>query len=97
MPSKDAAVTVDAAKDLAGNVWFRGLKAAAGSGGERMDIAGGYASGEVWGRYIVFSYATYSDGHTPTSKETDLGPISGGFRDLTAKAIEKRAAKAAGD
>ncbi len=97
MPSKEAAVTADAAKDLSENVWFRGLKAAAGSGGERMDIAGGYASGEVRGRYIVFSYATYSDGHTPTSKETDLGPISGGFRDLTAEVLEKRAAKATGD
>ena len=95
MPTKDAATRADAAKDLGDNVWFRGLRGASGTGAERMDISGGYASGLVWGRYIVFSYATYSDGHTPTAKETDLGPISGGFRDTIAKVIEKRAMRAA--
>jgi hypothetical protein len=44
----------------------------------------------VWGRYIVFSYATYADGHTPTAKEKDLGPVSGAFRDHIAEVIEKR-------
>ena len=91
MPTKDAAVKVDGAKDLANNVWFRGLPGPSGSGGERVGISGGYAAGLVWGRYIVFSYATYSDGHTPKANEKDLGPISDGFRRQTSKVIEKRA------
>jgi hypothetical protein len=93
LPTKDAAVKADAAKDLGKNVWFRGLAAAAGTGGERVDISGGYAAGLLWGRYIVFSYATYSDGHTPKPKEKDLAPISGAFRDTTSKPLEQRATK----
>jgi hypothetical protein len=91
LPSKDAAVKVDAAKDLGDNVWFRGLPGPARSGGERVEISGGYAAGLVWGRYIVFSYATYADGHTPKAHEKDLGPISDAFRKHTSKVIEKRA------
>ncbi|MBB5624905.1 hypothetical protein [Sphaerisporangium krabiense] len=89
-PTKQAAVAVDKKKDLAKTVWFRGLAGDAGSGADKADIAGGYASGLVWGRYIIFSFATYADGHTPTAAEKDLAPISGAFRDHTAKVIQKR-------
>ncbi|RCG24430.1 hypothetical protein DQ384_32775 [Sphaerisporangium album] len=89
-PTKEAAVAVDKKKDLAKTLWFRGLAGAAGSGADKADISGGYAAGLVWGRYIVFSFATYSDGHTPTTQEKDLGPISGAFRDYTAQVIQKR-------
>ncbi|MEU9890285.1 hypothetical protein [Sphaerisporangium sp. NPDC051011] len=89
-PTKEAAVAVDKKKDLAKTLWFRGLAGAAGSGADKVDISGGYASGLVWGRYIVFSFATYSDGHTPTAQEKDLGPVSGAFRDYTAQVIQKR-------
>ncbi|MFD2355917.1 hypothetical protein ACFSTC_51565 [Nonomuraea ferruginea] len=65
LPSKDAALEVDQAKNLSRNLWFRGLADPEGSGGDRVHIAGGYAAGLVWGRYIVFSYATHADGHTP--------------------------------
>jgi hypothetical protein len=90
LPTKDAAVSADEAKNLGRNLWFRALPAASGTGGERVHIAGGYAAGLVWGRYIVFSYATYADGHTPTTQETGLGKVSGGFRDHTAKVLERR-------
>ncbi|MEV4375697.1 hypothetical protein [Streptosporangium sp. NPDC049644] len=90
LPTRESAVAADRAKDLERNLWFRGLPSAAGTGGERVHIAGGYAAGMVWGRYIVFSYATYSDGHTPTAKEKALGKISGAFRDQTAKVVERR-------
>ncbi|MEU6720628.1 hypothetical protein ABZ897_55025 [Nonomuraea sp. NPDC046802] len=93
LPTKDAATTADQAKSLSRNVWFRGLPSAAGSGGERVDIAGGYAAGLVWGRYIVFSYATHSDGHTPDSEEKALPKVSGAFRDLTALVLERRITK----
>ncbi|MBB5075088.1 hypothetical protein [Nonomuraea endophytica] len=92
LPTKEAAVEADQAKNLSRNLWFRALPGSAGSGGDRIHIAGGYAAGLVWGRYIVFSYATYADGHTPTEKETGLGKISGGFRDQTAKVLERRIA-----
>lgn len=91
MPSKDAALAVDQIKDLGNNVWFRGLNGSAASKADRVAISGGYAAGMVWGRYLVFSYATYTDGHTPDAKDKTLGPISGAFRDHTAKVIEKRA------
>ncbi|WP_066369029.1 hypothetical protein [Herbidospora mongoliensis] len=90
LPTKDAALAVDQTKNLGSNLWFRGLNGDAESGADRVAISGGYAAGMVWGRYIVFSYATYADGHTPAEKEKDLGPVSGAFRDQTAEIIEKR-------
>ncbi|GIH25548.1 hypothetical protein Aph01nite_38580 [Acrocarpospora phusangensis] len=90
LPTKEAALEVDKTKNLGGNLWFRGLDGEPESGAERVSISGGYAAGMVWGRYIVFSYATYADGHTPVEKEKDLGPVSGAFRDHTAAIIEKR-------
>lgn len=90
LPTRESAVEVDRAKNLNGNLWFRGLPGAPNSGAERVHIAGGYAAGLLWGRYIVFSYATFSDGHTPTAKEKALGRVSGAFRDETAKVVEHR-------
>ncbi|MGC5013818.1 hypothetical protein ACLQ2R_23900 [Streptosporangium sp. DT93] len=90
LPTRESAIAADRAKNLENNLWFRGLPAASGSGAERVHIAGGYAAGMVWGRYIVFSYATFSDGHTPTAKEKALAKVSGAFRDQTAKVVERR-------
>ncbi|WP_171074939.1 hypothetical protein, partial [Nonomuraea basaltis] len=93
LPTKDAATAADQAKNLGKNVWFRPLPGAAGSGGERVHIAGGYAAGLVWGRYIVFSYATHTDGHTPVAKEKALPKVSGAFRDQTSLVLERRVTK----
>ncbi|WP_433251513.1 hypothetical protein ACQPYK_06160 [Streptosporangium sp. CA-135522] len=90
LPTRESAVEADRAKNLNSNLWFRGLPGTPGTGAERVHIAGGYAAGMVWGRYIVFSYATFSDGHTPTAKEKNLGKVSGAFRDQTAKVVERR-------
>ncbi|GIH75867.1 hypothetical protein Plo01_22960 [Planobispora longispora] len=90
LPTRESAVAADQAKNLERNLWFRGLPGTPGSGAERVHIAGGYAAGLVWGRYIVFSYATFADGHTPTAKEKGLGKVSGAFRDQTAKVVERR-------
>ncbi|MGN9836515.1 hypothetical protein ACTMTI_00200 [Nonomuraea sp. H19] len=90
LPTKDAATAVDQAKNLSKNVWFRPLPGAAGSGGERVHIAGGYAAGLVWGRYIVFSYATHADGHTPAAKEKSLPKVSSAFRDETSLVLDRR-------
>ncbi|MEV4011330.1 hypothetical protein AB0J35_12570 [Nonomuraea angiospora] len=93
LPDKDAAIIADQSKNLSRNVWFRPLPGSDGSGGERVNIAGGYAAGLVWGRYIVFSYATYADGHTPESKEKTLPKVSGAFRDQTSLVLERRVTK----
>ncbi|MEU4509911.1 hypothetical protein AB0G05_10475 [Nonomuraea wenchangensis] len=90
LPTKEAATAVDQTKDLGKNVWFRPLPGPKGSGGDRVQIAGGYAAGLVWGRYIVFSYATYADGRTPTDKEKTLPEVSGAFRDETSLVLERR-------
>ncbi|NBE97107.1 hypothetical protein [Nonomuraea sp. K271] len=90
LPDKAAAEAVDQEKNLSRNVWFRPLSGGEGSGGERVHIAGGYAAGLVWGRYIVFSYATHADGHTPSSKESTLPKVSGAFRDETSLVLERR-------
>ncbi|MFI7637874.1 hypothetical protein [Nonomuraea sp. NPDC049400] len=93
LPDKDAAAAADQAKNLTRNIWFRPLPGAAGSGGERVHIAGGYAAGMVWGRYIVFSYATYADGHTPESKDKTLPKVSQALRDQTSLVLERRVTK----
>ncbi|WP_165974837.1 hypothetical protein, partial [Nonomuraea deserti] len=90
LPDKAAAEAVDQAKNLSRNVWFRPLPGGEGSGGERVHIAGGYAAGLVWGRYVVFSYATHADGHTPSSNEKTLPKVSGAFRDETSLVLERR-------
>ncbi|WP_203885767.1 hypothetical protein [Planotetraspora kaengkrachanensis] len=90
LPTKQAALTVDQSKNLGGNQWFRGLDGTAETSTDRVTISGGYAAGMVWGRYIVFSYATYADGHTPDLKDKSLGPVSSAFRDHTAQVLEKR-------
>ncbi|WP_283138678.1 hypothetical protein [Rhizohabitans arisaemae] len=90
LPTKEAAIRADRAKNLKSNLWFRGLPNPDDPAATRVNIAGGYAAGMVWGRYIVFAYATYSDGHTPSPTEQDLGPVSSAFRDYTATPIEKR-------
>lgn len=91
-PTKEAALRADRTKNLSRNVWFRPLPGPAGSGGERVHIAGGYAAGVVWGRYIVFSYATYADGHTPGAKDKTLGKVSDAFRDEMSLVLERRIA-----
>ncbi|MEV0824635.1 hypothetical protein [Nonomuraea rubra] len=93
LPDRNAAATADQAKNLSRNIWFRPLPGPEKSGGERVHIAGGYASGLVWGRYIVFSYATHADGHTPEAKDKTLPKVSGAFRDQTSLVLERRITK----
>ncbi|MEU8246968.1 hypothetical protein [Nonomuraea sp. NPDC048916] len=92
LPTRDAALRADETKNLSRNLWFRALPGPAGTGGERVHIAGGYAAGLVWGRYIVFSYATYADGHTPAAKDKTLGKVSDAFRDQMSLVLERRIA-----
>jgi len=66
LPTKALAERVNRAKKLKRNVWFAALNGKPGSGARLISVTGGYAYGVVDGRYIIFAYATYANGHTPT-------------------------------
>lgn len=91
LPSKDAATRTEQAADSKKNSWFAPLPGSKSTGAEKITKAGGYAASLVWGRYIVFSYATFSDGHTPSAKDTQLAELSQDFRTTATKAIAARA------
>jgi len=92
LPSKDDATRAEKAADSKKDSWFAALGGKKGSGAEKIEKSGGYAASLVWGRYIVFSYATYSDGHMPKADDTKLTKISEEFRTTATKAIAARAA-----
>lgn len=91
LPTKDAATRTEKAADSKKDSWFAALPGKKSSGAEKIGKAGGYAASLVWGRYIVFSYATFSDGHTPGKKDTKLAELSDDFRTTATKAIAARA------
>ena len=91
LPSKDDAARAARAADSRKGAWFAALPAKKGTGADKIDTAGGYAASLNWGRYIVFSYATYSDGHTPGAKDKHLVRLSQEFRTTATKAIAARA------
>lgn len=91
LPSKDAATRTERAADSKKDSWFAALPGKKSTGAEKIAKAGGYAASLVWGRYIVFSYATFSDGHTPSAKDTKLAELSQEFRTTATKAIAARA------
>lgn len=92
LSTKDAATGADRGADLRHGSWFTALAGKKGSGADKIAKSGGFAASLVWGRYIVFSYATYSNGKTPPAKDARLTKLSQDFRRSTAQAIAKRAA-----
>ena len=75
-------------------MWFAGLDGKAGSSAQLISITGGYAYGVVEGRYIIFAYATYADGHTPTGKgamDYVVESLSRAFARLAEQPITARA------
>lgn len=91
LPTKADATRADHAADSRKGSWFAPLTGKKGSGADKIDTVGGYAATLVWGRYIVFSYATYSNGRTPGAKDKHLAELSQDFRDTATKAIAARA------
>lgn len=91
LPTKEAATRTEKAADSKKDSWFAALPGEKSSGAEKIGKAGGYAASLVWGRYIVFSYATFSDGHMPSAKDTKLAELSREFRTTATKAIAARA------
>lgn len=91
LPSKEAATKANRAADSGHGSWFTALAGKKNSGAAKIDKAGGFAASLVWGRYIIYTYATYSDGHTPKAKDTKLSDLSRDFRRAATKAIARRA------
>ncbi|CAL9454257.1 hypothetical protein SUDANB121_02519 [Nocardiopsis dassonvillei] len=77
MSDTDGAATALDAQNLEESQWFAGLAGEEGTPAERLGHAGGHGSGGQWGRYLLFSLATNSDG---TAEGADaLAPVSEGF------------------
>ena len=94
LPTKALAERANRAKRLKRNIWFAGLDGKAGSGAQLISASGGYAYGVVDGRYIIFAYATYANGHTPTGKgalDTVVESLSRAFAMLAEQPITARA------
>ncbi|HZE32195.1 MAG TPA: hypothetical protein VE198_12250 [Actinoallomurus sp.] len=87
MPTDAAARAALKAQDPAHYKWFRGMKA---TGAPKIDQAGGYAASTLRGRYIIYAYATYADGHKPADDDKTLKTVGTAFRDSTARPIERR-------
>jgi hypothetical protein len=87
MPTDAAARAALKAQDPAHYKWFRGMKA---TGAPKIDQAGGYAASTLRGRYIIYAYATYADGHKPADDDKTLKAVGTAFRDSTARPIERR-------
>jgi len=95
LPTKALAQRANRAKRLSHNIWFAGLDGSHSSGAQLVARSGGYAYGIVDGRYIIFGYATYSDGHMPTgqgSQDQMLESLSRVFATLAEHPINARAA-----
>jgi hypothetical protein len=94
LPTKTLAKRANRAKRLKRNIWFAGLDGPRGTGAESISTTGGYAYGVVEGRYIVFAYATYANGHSPTGKgpqDRVVASLSRAFAMLAEKPITARA------
>jgi hypothetical protein len=94
LPTKTLAKRANRAKRLKHNIWFMGLDGGKGSSAQMVSRSGGYAYGIVDGRYIIFGFATYSNGHMPTGKthqDQVLNALSRVFAQLAHQPINVRA------
>lgn len=66
LPSPAAASQADRSKKFRPDVWFTGLDGPARSGATAVSKTVGLGYEMVYGRYIVYSLATYSSGRNPT-------------------------------
>jgi len=66
LPSPAAASQANRSANLGPDVWFTGLDGPAHSGATAVSQSVGLGYNIVYGRYIVYSLATYSSGQNPT-------------------------------
>ncbi|MFD0776416.1 hypothetical protein ACFQZ2_20980, partial [Streptomonospora algeriensis] len=87
MGSPEEAQAAQREQDLGSAQWFAGLQGEAGSGADRMDIAGGHGSGARWGPYQVFSLAAATDGRVNDERADELAGISEDFLDIPLESL----------
>lgn len=76
MPTEAEAETARESQDLVASEWFAGLPGEEGTPAERLGYSGGHGISGHWGRYVLFSLATNSDG-TEESEEGSEGDSEG--------------------
>ena len=86
MPTRRLAVAARRAGDPSQYEWFRGMP---GKVAQNIDQAGGYAASTVRGRYIIYSYTTYLDGHTAADDRL-LAAIGRRFVAYAVRPVERR-------
>jgi hypothetical protein len=90
LPSLAAARQVDNVKKFGPDIWFTGLNGAPGSNTSLITKSGGYGYEVVDGRYILFAFAAFSDGRSPTSRGANLSllvSLSSSFTQLAQQSI----------
>ncbi|HEX6472557.1 MAG TPA: hypothetical protein VF069_25930 [Streptosporangiaceae bacterium] len=87
MPTRRLALAVRKAGDPSRYEWFRGMPGTVAKG---IDVAGGYAASTVRGRYIIYSYTTYLDGHDAGAGDTLLATVGRQFVSYAVRPIERR-------
>jgi hypothetical protein len=89
LPSGRAAQTSSVASTPNRSGWFRGMR---GRTAGNIDEADGVPAGVVKGRYIVYAFATYFDGHPPDGPaDPALTEVSRAFVGFAARAVDRRA------
>ncbi len=90
MPGDTEAGEAVDSQDLVGSEWFAGLPGEEGTPAERLGYSGGYGSSGQWGRYVLFSLATNSDGSDDSEEgadATELRDIGEGFIETVYEAL----------
>jgi hypothetical protein len=72
LPSDAVASKVDGAKQFGPDVWFTGLDGPAHSGASVIGKTVGVGYDVVYGRFIVYTLATYATGRNPTGQVREL-------------------------
>jgi hypothetical protein len=86
MPTRRLAVAVRRAGEPSQYEWFRGMP---GKVAQNIDQAGGYAASTVRGRYIIYSYTAYLDGHAAADDRL-LASIGRQFVGYAVRPVERR-------
>lgn len=87
MPTRALAVAARRAGAPSQDEWFRGMP---GAVAKDIDQAGGYAASTIRGRYIIYSYTAYLDGHAAAPDDRLVATVGRQFVAYAVRPIERR-------